>query len=75
MCGIGGKSSVSPNLAAILYKSADLLKEYLAPCHLPLSSFLLGKKGFLFGSFIVDGLDAYCAMGRGGCLMKKVCSF
>lgn len=64
-----------PYLAAILYKSADLLNEYLAPCHLPLSSFLLGKNGFLLGSFMVDGLEAYCARGRGGCLMKKVCSF
>lgn len=64
-----------PNLRAILNKSADLLKEYLAPCHLPLSVFLLGKNGFMCGSLTVDGFSAYLAKGLGGYLMKKLCSF
>lgn len=64
-----------PNLRAILKRSADLLNEYLAPCHLPVSVFLLGKKGFMCGSLRVEGFSAYCVNGFGGCLMKKLCSF
>lgn len=64
-----------PNLRAILNKSADLLNEYFAPCHLPVSGFLLGRNGFMLGSMIVDGFSEYAANGLGGYLMKKLCNF
>ena len=73
--GVGGNKSWIPNFLASLNKSADLLRENFALCQLPDSWFLFGKNGFLNGSVVVDGPSLYCANGRGGYLMKKLCNF
>ena len=46
-------------------------------CALPVAGLLVlfGKNGFLNGSVVVDGPSLYCANGRGGYLMKKLCNF